>query len=38
MSGYTIINLEDVPDAAAKRGLTFGEVRFPTELAGAQRT
>ena len=38
MSDYTIINLQDVPDAAAKRGLTFGEVRFPTELAGAQRT
>ena len=38
MSDYTIINLEDVPDSAAAHGLTFGEVRFPRELAGAQRT
>ncbi len=38
MSDYTIINLEDVPDSAPGHGLTFGEVRFPRELAGAQRT
>ena len=38
MSDYTIVDLEDVPDAAAKHGLTFGEVRFPRELAGAQQT
>ena len=35
MSDYTIINLEDVPDSAPGHGLTFGEVRFPRELAGS---
>jgi mannose-6-phosphate isomerase-like protein (cupin superfamily) len=38
MSDYTIINLEDVPDSAPSSGLTFAEVRFPTELAGAEHT
>jgi mannose-6-phosphate isomerase-like protein (cupin superfamily) len=38
MSDYTIINLADVPDSAPAYGLSFGEVRFPRELAGADRT
>ena len=38
MSDYTIINLTDVPNMAPTHGLTFGEVRFPRELAGAQQT
>ncbi len=38
MSDYTITNLDDVEDAAAKGGLDFGVVRFPRTSVGAQRT
>jgi len=38
MSDYTITNLDEVEDSAAKRGLDFGSVRFPREAVGAERT
>ncbi|HEY5389209.1 MAG TPA: cupin domain-containing protein, partial [Solirubrobacteraceae bacterium] len=39
MSDYTIVNLDDVEDFAAKYGLgESGEVRFPREALAAQRT
>ena len=38
MSDYTITNLDDVEDAAAKRGLDFGVVRFPRLAVDAQET
>ena len=38
MSDYTITNLGDVEDSAAKSGLDFGVVRFPREDVAAQRT
>src|SRR5665213_3330402 len=38
MTDYTIANLDDVEDAAAKRGLTFGSSRFPRTVVGAEQT
>ena len=38
MSDYTITNLDDVEDIAAKNGLDAGEIRFPREAVGATST
>jgi len=38
MSDYTITNLEEVEDTAAKHGLGFGVVRFPRTAVGAEHT
>ena len=38
MTDYTITNLDDVDDAAAKGGLDFGVIRFPRKAVGAEHT